>query len=196
MDENITEGITGTVPATEEKEPQAPSQEKRTEAEKAAFTLRKTAERVKELGLDPNEILDLNRGESDEDDKPVTLGMLKQIQMQDARKSALQLAEEITDEETRTAVKQALETRVTPSGNPEEDFRFALAAVSAPKNKQVMEMITNYVPPKRVVTGGSMPAHIEEEFTPTEEERYHMTHFGLTKEKVIAARKRDAERRH
>lgn len=178
----------------------APSQEpKRTEAEKAAFSLRKNAERAKELGLDPAEILGVKTHiETDpehEDDKPVTVGMLRDMQKADAKKTALQLATEIPDEDTRTAVIDALNTRLAPSGNPEDDFRFALGAVSASKNKQVIEELNRYTPPKRTAAGGSMPAHVEEVFTPTQEELTFMgAPYNMTQEQVIAARKAAANK--
>lgn len=174
----------------------APSQKsKYTEAEKAAHTLKSTAQRAKELGLDPAEILGvkshLDVGDED-DDTPVTFGKLREIQKKDAQKSAIDMADGIADEDTRSTVKQYLSDRIKPSGNAEEDFRLALAAASAGKNKEVIAHVASIIPPKRTSSGGSMPAHVEEEFTPTAEEQYHMKHFGLSKEKVIAARKASA----
>lgn len=190
---------TSTAEVTESKETQAPSQEpKRTEAEKAAFSLKKNAERVKELGLDPTEILGIKPAAvmvdaNDEDSKPVTVGMLRELQKADARKSAIEMADEIADEATRNAVKEALGTRVAPSGNAEDDFRFALGAVSATKNKQVIEELSRYVAPKRTAAGGSQPANFEEEFTPTAQESEFMkAPYNLSKDDIIAARKRAA----
>lgn len=195
------EKVVVTETTDEDGKPLAPLQEKpkRTEAETTAFNLRKQGERARELGLDPAQILGvkthIETAVEDEDDKPVTVGMLRSIQKQDATKTALQMTEEIQDEDTRTAVKEALENSVKPSGDAEKDFRFALGAVSAGKNKQVLEEVTRYVAPKRVTGGGSMPAHMEEEFVPTAEEAWHMQSFGLTKEKVLAARKASADKK-
>lgn len=179
----------------------APSQEsKRTEAEKAAYTLKKNAERARELGLDPAEIMGtkthIEPNDDDEDDKPVTVGMLRNIQRKDAQKTALQMADELQDEATRTIVKEYISDRIVASGDADKDFRLALAAASAEKNKQVLAEMSRLVPPKRTAAGGSSPAHVEEEFNPTPEEQYHMKHFGLSKDKVLAARKASAEKGH
>lgn len=179
----------------------APSQEKpkRDEKDTAAYNLRRNAERARELGLDPGEILGvkthIETDSNDEDSKPVTVGMLRDIQKQDAHKTALQRAEEIVDEETRAAVKDILTTRVKPSGDSEEDFRFALSAANAGKNTQIIKEVQRYVVPKRTAAGGSMPAHIEEEFTPTaEENRFMQPPYNISKEKIIAARRQAADK--
>ena len=187
-------------PATDEGKTSAPSQEtKRSEAEKAAFSLKKNAERAIELGLDPAQILGvkthIETDSNDDDAKPVTVGMLRDIQKQDAHKTSIQLAEGIEDEETRNTVKTYLSDNIKPSGNADADFRLALAAASAAKNKQVLAEIDRYGTPKRTAAGGSMPAFIEEEFTPTsEEQRMMQPPYNLSKEKVIAARRRAADK--
>lgn len=178
----------------------APSQDpnKRTEKEKAEFSLKKTAERVKELGGDPELVLGtkthIETDDADEDNKPVTVGMLREIQKKDATKTAVQMADEITDEDTKATVKQYLSENIKPSGNAENDFRIALAAASAPKNKQVLEEINRYGNPKKTAAGGSMGARVEEEFVPTQEEQWHMKSFGLTKDQVLEARKKTAQK--
>lgn len=200
MEEDTNTEQSSTVEVTEQKVAQAPSQEtKRTEAEKAAFSLRKNAERAQELGLDPAEILGvkthISTNDEDEDSKPVTVGMLRDIQKQDARQSALQMADDIADEDTRTAVKDALSKRVAPSGNAEDDFRFALGAVSASKNTQIIQELNRYAPPKRTAAGGSMPAYVEEEFVPTAEEQVFMRPpYNVSKEKIIEARRAHADK--
>ena len=178
---------------------EAPSQEKRTEAEKAAFSLKKNAERARELGVDVESVLGvkthIETNADDEDNKPVTVGMLRDIQKKDAQKTSLQMAEDIADEETRNNVKAYLSDRIKPSGDAEADFRLALAAASAEKNKQVLAEINRYGTPKRTAAGGSMAAHIEEEFTPTAEEaRLMQPPYNLSKEKIVAARKRSADK--
>lgn len=195
MDDDTTQKDAVTV-ADDSANAEAPSQESKgkTEAEKAAFSLKKNAARAKELGLDPMEILGhkthIETSVEDGDDKPVTVGMLRSIQKQDAQKTALQMAEDIADEDTKNAVKEALQTRVTPTGNAEDDFRFALGAISAPKNKAIIEEVNRYVAPKRTASGGSIPAHVEEEFSPTAQEQVFMRPpYNLSKEKIIAARK-------
>lgn len=177
----------------------APSQDsKRTEKEKAEFSLKKTAERVKELGGDPELVLGtkthIKTDDADEDDKPVTVGMLREIQKKDATKTAIEMADEITDEDTKATVKQYLSDNIKPSGNAESDFKIALAAASASKNKQVLEEMDRFRNPKKTAAGGSMGARVEEQFTPTAEEQWHMQSFGLTKEQVLEARKKTAQK--
>lgn len=198
MIEDTTQTETGTAPATAG-ETAAPSQDsKRTEKEKATFSLKKTAERLVELGGDPADVLGvkthIETDPNDEDDKPVTVKMLRDIQKNDAHKTALELADAIEDEETRTNVKTYLSDRIKPSGNADEDFKFALSAASAGKNTQVLAEINRYTPPRRSAAGGSMPAHVEEEFIPTGEEAYVMKNFGVSKEKILEARKAHADK--
>ena len=150
-------------------------------------------------GGDPAEILGvkthIETDDQDDDSRPVTVGMLRDIQKQDAHKTAIQRAEEIEDEATRTTVKNYLSNNVKPSGDAEADFKFALSAASAEKNKQVIAEIQRYVAPKRTASGGSMTAAIEEQFTPTDQESVMMRPpYNVSKEKIIEARKRTAER--
>jgi hypothetical protein len=173
----------------------APSQgSKYTEKEKATHALKANAERARELGLDPADILGtkthIETDQGDDDAKPVTVGMLRDIQKKDAQNTAVQMADTITDQETRDLVKQYLADRIKPSGDADADFRLALAAASAAKNKQVREMVERHVPAKRTAAGGSSPARTDEEFVPTTDEQMFMKHpYNLTKEKIIAARK-------
>lgn len=185
---------------SEEQEGSAPSQEikpKRSEAETTAFNLKKQAEKAKELGLDPAEILGVRThievDASEDDDKPVTVGMLRNIQKQEAQKTALQFADDIADESTRDTVKQYLANNIVPSGDAEADFRLALAAASANKNKEVLQEINRYGTPKKTSAGGSMPATVEEEFVPTAQEQVFMRPpYNLSKEKILEARKKAA----
>lgn len=197
--EDDTQIIAPTVEADASKDA-APSQEsKRTEAEKAAFALKKNAERARELGVDVELVLGtkshIETNADDEDSKPVTVGMLRDIQKADAHKSAIQMADDITDEETKATVKQYLSDNIKPSGNAESDFKLALAAASAPKNAQVLAEINRYGTPKRTASGGSVAAKVEEEFTPTaEEQRFMQPPYNISKEKVLAARKAHADK--
>lgn len=178
----------------------APSQgSKYTEKEQAAFSLKKNAERARALGLDPGELLGVKTtiatDDRDEDSKPVTVGMLRDITKAEATKTALQRAEEIADIDTRETVKRILSTNIKPSGDAEADFRLALSAASAEKNKQVLAEISRYSAPKKTAAGGSQGARVEEDFTPTaEEQRMMQPPYNLSREKVISARKRSAEK--
>lgn len=198
MNETNTEINTDATPAPDAGKTPEPSQKpERTEAEKAAYSLRKNAERAKELGMDPAEVLGikptLNLDDDLPDDRPLTVGDLKVIQKQEARKSALQMAEDLPEDE-REEVKEAL-GRVVPSGNAEDDLRFARAAVNAPRNAKIAEHLGIKGTPKRTAAGSSQPTEIESEFTPTAEETAMMRPpYNLSKEKVLAARKRIAEK--
>lgn len=196
MNEDTTQKDASTVEA-DAANAAAPSQ--KTEAEKAAFSLKKNLERAKELGVDVESIVGtkahIETNADDEDSKPVTVGMLREIQKNDAQKSAIQMADDITDEETRDTVKKYLSDNIRPSGNADADFRLALAAASAGKNAQVLAEVNRYTPAKRTASGGSAPAHVESEFVATPEEaRMMQPPWNLSKEKVLAARKKTAER--
>ncbi len=182
-------------PAADEGKTSAPSHEsKYTEKEKAEFSLKKNAERLKELGGDPHTVLGtkpLDVSADDEDDKPVTVGMLRDIQRKDATKTALQMADDLEDPDRKAAVKDFLSHNIVPSGNAEKDYKIALAAASADKNSEVVAEIQRYQQAKRTASGGTIPAPHSQEFKPTpEESRMMQKPYNLSKEKIIDARKR------
>ena len=193
MNENNTEG-SATVAVTEEKESQAPSQKKEySEKEKAAFTLKKNAERLAELGGDPAEVLNIrptiNLDEDLDDDKPLTVKDFRQLQKNDAKKTALQLADELPEDE-RDEVKALLESRIVPSGNAEQDLRDARAIVNTAHNAKIAEHLANKTNPKKTAAGGSSDARSEDEFVPTPDEAAFMKPpYNTSKEKILAARK-------
>lgn len=164
--------------------------EPKTEAEKAAFALKKNAERAKELGLDPATILGVAQSPQAEDDNaPVTVGMLKKRDADAAAKTALQLADELTDEHVRELTKHHLQHSIVPSGNPQDDMRKALAIVSTVKNSQILEEF-NRKPVASGHSGAGGPANKpESDFVPTADEAAMMrAPFNVPKEKIIAAR--------
>lgn len=115
--------------------------------------------------------------------------MLKRREAENAQKTALQLAESIEDPNERELTKHYLETRVRPSGNPQEDLRFARAAVNSIKNGQVVEEILRKPEAAHHGTGSGGPAKKPEgEFKPTEEEAQFMRAYGLSKEQILKAR--------
>lgn len=172
-------------PATDTGNPVDPSQRiERTEAEKAAYNLKKNAERARELGVDPRKVF----GETNDDEVPA---WYKAEKAKEIQKTSLQLADSISDEDTREKVKDYLQNRLVPSGNAEEDFRLALGAASASKNKQVLEEMNRYSTPRRTAAGSSQPANIEEPFVPTESEATFMKPpYNLSKEKILENRKK------
>ena len=175
-------------PTSDEGKTPEPSQN-RTEKDKAIFTIKKQAERLKELGVDPTEIIGQKPVEkNNEDDVPE---WYKREKAKEVTKTALQMADNLSDEEVREQVKSYLNTRIVPSGNAEQDFKDALGAVSASKNKQIIEEIGRATTPRTVAAGGSADAKIEQEFVPTEEEARYMKHpYFLSKEKILKARKK------
>lgn len=163
------------------------------EKEKAAFSLKKTAERLQELGGDPTEVLGIKPQYKIDpqvsDETPMTVGTFREIQKQDAKKTALDLAEQIEDEGERTRVKEIL-TRLAPSGDAHADLKLARGTVNADKNTQIIEEITRKTDTTKHVTspgaGGKPP---EAHFEPSAEEAVMMRPpYNLTKEEIIKAR--------
>jgi hypothetical protein len=163
----------------------------RTEKEKAMFTLRKTADRVRQLGADPEEVLGLKKEPVDEDmsdDTFLTVGAFKDIQKKEARKTALEMAQQIEDEYERAEVIRAL-SRVVPSGKAIDDYNFAVSAAGAKRSYMIAEDIQRRIAPAKTASGGSTSAKKEEQFEPTEEEKVFMSPpYNLTKEDVLKAR--------
>lgn len=197
--ENENTEVSATVAVTEEKEPQAPSHKnERSEKEKAEFSLKKTAERLAELGGNPANVLNIrphiNIDASFEDDRPLTVKDFRELQKNDAHKTAIQLASELPENE-RDEVKHLLENNIRPSGNAEADLRLARAAVNATHNAQIAEHISQRFSPKQTAAGGSSNAPSEAEFAPTPEEEVFMRPpYNMSKEKVIVARQKAKEK--
>jgi hypothetical protein len=171
----------------------------KTEAEKAAFTLKKNAERAAELGLDPMTILGLSKKEvvDDEDvdeDAPVTVGMLNKRDQDKAIKTTVSLADDIADEAERELVKHHLSHTIKPSGNAEQDLRNARTLVNSVKNGMVVDEIVRKGTAKTTSSGGSVPPKPVETFEPTSEERAFMGKpYNLSKDDILAARKKAAK---
>ncbi len=153
---------------------------KRTEAEKAAYTLKKNAERLKALGGDPAEVLgtDNDNGtdpdlDDEDDDKPMTRGDFKRAEARRTTQNALQLADaQIENENERELAKSYLNTRIKPSGDPQKDLEDAMALVNSVKNRQVAteqnRRSTTVV--RRTSSGSGAPARYEEKFEASDEE--------------------------
>ena len=166
---------------------------KYTEKEKAEFTLKKTADRIKELGGDPNAILGIGETEpSEDDDQPLTVGMYKKIQQASASKTALQLADEIQNETERELVQYHLNNSIKSTGIPSEDLKLARALVNAVKNSQVIEEIARKTPAKTHSNGSGANAKDNEvrgELTP-QEKLFLGKPFNMTKDQIIKARQK------
>lgn len=166
----------------------------RTEAEKAAYTLKKNAERLKELGGDPVAILGIkpveDTEEENEDDKPLTIGMYKQIQSQASQKTALQLADEIQNDTERELTKFHIENTIKSTGNPSEDLRLARMLVNSVKNTKILEELNRKGTPSSHSSASGAPAkdvEVKGDLT-TEELAFMKPPFNLTKEQIIKAR--------
>lgn len=184
MDNENKETEVVATPATDEGKTSEPSH--RTEKDKAIFTIKKQAERLQELGVDPAEVIGKKPTSSDSE----VPEWYRQEKAKEKTQSALEMADRLPDEETREQVKVYLQTRIVPSGNPDQDFKDALGAVSASKNKQILEEIGRATTPRTVAAGGSADAKLEQEFVPTEEEaRFMKPPYSLSKEAILKARK-------
>ncbi len=155
---------------------------KRTKTEKLLYSKKRIDEQLKELGIE-DEV-------EDDEDKPVTMGMLKKLQEQSSTKSALQMADEVTSSSERELLKYHLENTIRPSGDAKEDFKLAQGLVNAVKNNQIIEETIRKVTPKSHSSGSGAPANIEKpvEFT-SEELAFMKPPFNLSKEKILEARK-------
>lgn len=163
-----------------------------TPAEKAAFTLKKNAESVAALGLDPAEVLGLNNPvpQGVDKDAPVTVGMLEAMQLDRSQKTALQLADEIPDQYERELTKRYLMERVRPTGDAHEDLRFARLAVNAVKSGQILEETNRAGTPRSFASGAGAPpttTQKEVEFT-AEELGFMRAPFNMTKEQILKTR--------
>lgn len=186
--------------AGDAREEQAPSQDpiekelakvhekktKMTRAERLRFEQSKIAEQLRDLG---------EEGEtpsSTDDSAPVTIGMLKEREKDQAQKTALHMAEEIADEKERELTIVYLKERVRPSGNPTEDLRLAKQMVNAVKNQQILEEIARKGTANARPTGSGAPAPTPDGmFEPDANEAMLMKPpYNLSKEQVIEARRR------
>jgi hypothetical protein len=163
----------------------------RTEKEKAEFSLKKNAERVKALGGDPTSILGIEENEPSEDeDQPLTIGMYRKIQQESATKTALQLADEIPNETEKELVKYHLDNSIKSTGNPNEDLKLARALVNAVKNTQIIEEATRKIKPKAHSNASSAPSkdnEVKGELNEYEKQ-FLGKPFSMTKEQILKAR--------
>lgn len=187
--ENITTEPSQT-PVEQEIEREKGKQQ-RSEKEKAEFSLRKNAERAKELGIDPATVLGLAPQAHEEgDDAPATIGTVKQLLAEKEKQTAFELADEITDPHIRELTKLNLK-KVIPSGDANEDLRFARLAAESAKNSLVMEEVARAGRPNGHVASAGAPAKTvtkEPELT-KDEMAFMKPPFSLSKEQIIASRK-------
>lgn len=164
---------------------------KRSEKEKAEFSLRKTAERARELGIDVASAVGVSpASEADDDTRPATIGDLKKYQQASGRQTAEQMADtEITDESERALVKEYLTNITHP--DPREALKIARSAVNGIKSGRIAEEQARRGRAPSHSSSGSAPARAGDDgdFMPTvKEQRFMQPPFNLTKDQVIAAR--------
>jgi hypothetical protein len=159
----------------------------KSELEKALYTQQQLEKRIKELKGDQGEI---PVAEETHDDAPMTVAMYKKLEQEKAAKTALQLADEIQDDDEKTLTKHYLTTRIKSSGNPQEDLRFARAAMNSLKNSQIAEEVSRKTPARAFSSGAGNPAKPPEGiFEPTAEEASMMrAPFNLTEADIKRAR--------
>ncbi len=162
----------------------------RSEKEKAEYTLRKNAERVKELGGDPTDILGIKTESYDEDDTPLTVGMLKKLQQETTAKTAMQQADEIPNEVERELVKHHLQNTIRSTGSPSEDLKLARALVNAVKNTEIIKEVARKTAPKTHSNSSGVDGKQEETpiYTP-EEQAFMKAPFNATPVDIMNARK-------
>lgn len=169
----------------------------KTEAEKAAFSLKKNAERARELGIDPAEVLGLSAKvaistDDEDDDKPLTRADLKKFQQESASKNALQLADDISNESERELTKYHLQNSIRSTGNPQEDLRLARALTNSARNSQIIEEVSRKGETKTHSNGSGAPARVDilqGELTPQEME-FMKKPINMTKEQILKLRKK------
>jgi hypothetical protein len=199
--EDLVEAPTSEAPAeeTEETPEQDPlktelervqNKDPRKELEKAEKSLHFNAKRVAELGGDPTKVLGVSVEDSeDEDDKPVTIGMLKKIQRETAERTALQQADDIQNETERELVKHHLQNTIKSTGNPSEDLRNARALVNSLKNSQIIEEVSRRPEVKTHSNATGADAKQEKEVVLTPEEKQMMgAPFNMSVPEILAAR--------
>lgn len=161
--------------------------EGRTKREKLNFTLKRVQDQLKEL----DEIEGINPPVPEEDeDKPVTVGMLKQLKAVEAQQTAVELAEtEITDEKEKILTKHYLQNSIKPTGNPKEDLKLARAIVNSLKNSMIAEEASRKGTGQPPRNSGMPPKH-EDVFEPTPAEASLMRPpFNLSKDDILKSRK-------
>jgi hypothetical protein len=169
-------------PIREERERIESSGEKKlTKRERLLFAKGKIEEQLKEFGGDVVEGIDPTT--------PVTVGMLEEMRKGEAKKTAIDLAQTIENEDERIVVVDYLENRIVPSGNPEADLKLARAAVNSLRNEQLLSETQRGGTAKTHSSGSGAPSvqTSNEELTPTEMV-FTQPPYNLTKAEIVSKR--------
>lgn len=170
---------------------QAPTLNGETERKKQKLLRKKgfINKELKSLGVEDEEEDDDDEEEDEDDlDRPLTHRDLQRIQAKNARKTTLEMADAIEDEDQREAVKAALRM-VVATGDPEVDFGNAVAIANRERNDKILEEVGRRGTVRTARTKTGAAARIEAEFTPTADEAVYMRPpFNLTKKDILEAR--------
>ena len=165
-------------------------EKKLTKVERLRFAKKKIEEQLSELDEDNG----VKAIIGEDDDEPLTVGKYKQMQKDQGKKNALELADEIKDEDERELTKHYLEHRIVPSGDAEADVKLARAAVNSLKNAQIAEEMSRGGGAKKKPSSPGNPAKHESAFEPTDEELVFMAPpYNLSKEAILKAREADQQ---
>lgn len=152
----------------------------KTEKEKAEAALFFNANRLRELGGDPDAVIGTKKEVISTPNDDGIPDWYKQEQARTATKTAQELAAAIEDPKERDLVLHQLETTIT-SGSPEERVRIARGYVNSIRNAQIAEEVNRKGEARRY---GSAPgAGARQETEPltdlTEEEKGMLSFKGL-----------------
>jgi len=162
-----------------------------TKLEKLLFTKKRIEQQLAEF----NEESGIENPIDEDENRPVTVKMLKELEAQKAQKTAKEMAEQIADDTEKELVIHHLENSIRPSGNPSEDLRLARAIVNSSKNAQIAEELSRKSVGKQS-GGAGASATFEVEFEPTPEEAMMMkAPFNLDKKDILKARKATEQNR-
>lgn len=170
-------------PIREERERiEAGGDKKLSKTDRLIYAKRKIDEQLKELGVAEEVAVDPST--------PVTVQMLEDMRKNDAKKTAVDLAQTIENEDERIVVVDYLEHRIVPSGNPEADLKLARAAVNALRTEQILHETQRGGTAKTHSSGSGAPSvHTSpsEDLSPTELV-FTRPPYSMTKEAIIAKR--------
>lgn len=158
----------------------------KTKREKLLFTKNRLEKQLQELdeeeGIEPSVV-------EDDENAPVTVGMLKRLEAERAAKTAVQLAEDIEDESEKELVKYHLQNTIKSTGNPKEDLRNARALANSARNAQIAEEASRKTSGSAPRTGGApaLRQTAEPELT-LDEQAFMKPPFNLSKEEILKRR--------
>ena len=168
---------------------------KKSPQEKAKDSLFFNAQKAKELGLDPAEILGLKPKEDvvDEEDKPVTRKELEELLFKAAQttatKTAEELASDIASESERELTIYHIQNTIKSTGDPKEDLRLARALTNAARNSQIIEEQSRKPEAKSHSSSTSGGTTVSEPtVTLTAEEQAYFATGLVTKDEILRAR--------